>query len=297
MVTALTGYCGVACRQRPPRVPCRVPAGLVFGGSLPHNGASTRKWRNGRRAVFRWQCPYGRGGSNPPLRTERERPRHAFRRGLSRSSGMWIWEPPQRSEDGGVPPCAREDEGPRTSRFGALRAFVGGPWSCLGEESPVSRHLKILIEDCLLTQGAPSQLGLVRPGRASSRCRRSTVACSRRRLTSPSTRVAVGWRGVQRRRNDDGVSTDSTPLVRPVAPGDRDWVARDTAAGVDVDVRGASRGAHRSCRPTGLRGCPRWPARRARLGRRQGPGARGRRDQHHRAAARRWGGADEALFR
>lgn len=153
MVTALTGYCGVACRQGPRRVPCRVPAGLVFGGSLPHNGASTRKWRNGRRAVFRWQCPYGRGGSNPPLRTERERPRHAFRRGLSRSSGMWIWEPPQRSEDGGVPPCAREDEGPRTSRFGALRAFVGGPSSCLGEQSPVSHHLKILIEDCLLTQG------------------------------------------------------------------------------------------------------------------------------------------------
>ena len=32
-------------------------------------GRLTRKWRNGRRAVFRWQCPYGRGGSNPPLRT------------------------------------------------------------------------------------------------------------------------------------------------------------------------------------------------------------------------------------
>lgn len=91
--------------------------------------------------------------SYPPLRTERERPRHAFRRGLSRSSGMWIWEPPQRSEDGGVPPCAREDDGPRTSRFGAHRAFVGGPSSCLGEQSPVSHHLKILIEDCLLTQG------------------------------------------------------------------------------------------------------------------------------------------------
>ncbi len=32
-------------------------------------GGSTREWRNGRRAVFRWQCPYGRGGSNPPSRT------------------------------------------------------------------------------------------------------------------------------------------------------------------------------------------------------------------------------------
>lgn len=51
------------------------------------------------------------------------------------------------------------------------------------------------------------------------------MACSLTRLTSPSTRVAVGWRDVQRRRNDDGVSTDSTPLVRPVASGDRDWVA------------------------------------------------------------------------
>ncbi len=34
-------------------------------------GGLTREWRNGRRAVFRWQCPYGRGGSNPPSRTTR----------------------------------------------------------------------------------------------------------------------------------------------------------------------------------------------------------------------------------
>lgn len=115
MVTALTGYCGVACRQRPQRAPCRVPAGLVFGGSLPHNGASTRKWRNGRRAVFRWQCPYGRGGSNPPLRTRRR------------------WAPNLTVRG---PSCV-----------------CWGPSSCLGEQSPVSHHLKILIEDCLLTQG------------------------------------------------------------------------------------------------------------------------------------------------
>lgn len=95
----------------------------------------------------------GVGVQIPPCALNEKDPDTLFRRGLSRSSGMWIWEPPQRSEDGGVPPCAREDEGPRTSRFGALRAFVGGPSSCLGEQSPVSHHLKILIEDCLLTQG------------------------------------------------------------------------------------------------------------------------------------------------
>ncbi len=30
----------------------------------------TREWRNGRRAGFRCQCPKGRGGSNPPSRTQ-----------------------------------------------------------------------------------------------------------------------------------------------------------------------------------------------------------------------------------
>jgi hypothetical protein len=30
-----------------------------------------REWRNGRRAGFRCQCPKGRGGSNPPSRTQR----------------------------------------------------------------------------------------------------------------------------------------------------------------------------------------------------------------------------------
>ena len=34
---------------------------LVFSGA--------REWRNGRRAGFRCQCPKGRGGSNPPSRT------------------------------------------------------------------------------------------------------------------------------------------------------------------------------------------------------------------------------------
>src|SRR6478735_11681917 len=43
-----------------------------------------REWRNGRRAGFRCQCPKGRGGSNPPLRTDRDRPRQASRRGRSR---------------------------------------------------------------------------------------------------------------------------------------------------------------------------------------------------------------------
>src|SRR5699024_12138878 len=41
--------------------------------------ALTREWRNGRRAVFRWQCPYGRGGSNPPSRTHHEAPHHEVR--------------------------------------------------------------------------------------------------------------------------------------------------------------------------------------------------------------------------
>ena len=47
-------------------------AGTRFGvprGHAAHCLLVTREWRNGRRAVFRWQCPYGRGGSNPPSRT------------------------------------------------------------------------------------------------------------------------------------------------------------------------------------------------------------------------------------
>ena len=44
--------------------------GLPWRGSARHTRSShTRKWRNGRRAGFRCQCPQGRGGSNPPLRT------------------------------------------------------------------------------------------------------------------------------------------------------------------------------------------------------------------------------------
>jgi hypothetical protein len=38
---------------------------LVTGPS-----GSMRGWRNGRRAGFRCQCPQGRGGSNPPSRTQ-----------------------------------------------------------------------------------------------------------------------------------------------------------------------------------------------------------------------------------
>jgi hypothetical protein len=34
-----------------------------------------REWRNGRRAGFRCQCPKGRGGSNPPSRTQYKEPR------------------------------------------------------------------------------------------------------------------------------------------------------------------------------------------------------------------------------
>src|SRR5690606_27268474 len=33
-----------------------------------------REWRNGRRAGFRCQCPYGRGGSSPPSRTRSDGP-------------------------------------------------------------------------------------------------------------------------------------------------------------------------------------------------------------------------------
>ena len=36
-----------------------------------HSDAATEpRWRNGRRAVFRAQCPYGRVGSNPTLGTK-----------------------------------------------------------------------------------------------------------------------------------------------------------------------------------------------------------------------------------
>ncbi len=36
--------------------------------------AFAREWRNGRRAGFRCQCPKGRGGSNPPSRTQSKHP-------------------------------------------------------------------------------------------------------------------------------------------------------------------------------------------------------------------------------
>ena len=41
-----------------------------------HWTSSKRKWRNGRRAAFRSQCPKGRGGSNPPSRTVTKAPDH-----------------------------------------------------------------------------------------------------------------------------------------------------------------------------------------------------------------------------
>ena len=129
MVTALTGYCGVACRGRSPRAPCRVPAGLVFGGSLPHNGASTRKWRNGRRAVFRWQCPYGRGGSNPPLRTRTRKTPTCF------SSGSFSFfrhvdvGGAARNEPRRLPPCAR-GHGP------LARAGLGPTFGCTFRGTP-----------------------------------------------------------------------------------------------------------------------------------------------------------------
>ena len=41
-----------------------------FPGGRPPHCVSAREWRNGRRAGFRCQCPKGRGGSNPPSRTE-----------------------------------------------------------------------------------------------------------------------------------------------------------------------------------------------------------------------------------
>lgn len=43
--------------------------------------------------------------------------------------------------------------GPEPHGSGPIVRLFGGPSSCLGEQSPVSHHLKILIEDCLLTQG------------------------------------------------------------------------------------------------------------------------------------------------
>ena len=49
-----------------------------------------REWRNGRRAGFRCQCPKGRGGSNPPSRTE-EGP------GQSDLTGTFVVLPPGRA--------------------------------------------------------------------------------------------------------------------------------------------------------------------------------------------------------
>ena len=46
-----------------------VDAGCI-GHTRTAHASVTRKWRNGRRAGFRCQCPKGRGGSNPPLRTQ-----------------------------------------------------------------------------------------------------------------------------------------------------------------------------------------------------------------------------------
>src|SRR5665647_579014 len=46
------------------------PVRFGFRGGRPPHCVSAREWRNGRRAGFRCQCPKGRGGSNPPSRTE-----------------------------------------------------------------------------------------------------------------------------------------------------------------------------------------------------------------------------------
>ena len=40
--------------------------------AVNHGKEVAREWRNGRRAGFRCQCPKGRGGSNPPSRTQFE---------------------------------------------------------------------------------------------------------------------------------------------------------------------------------------------------------------------------------
>ena len=55
----------------------RVPASVswqggtrdIFGKLSSSERDDSREWRNGRRAGFRCQCPYGRGGSSPPSRT------------------------------------------------------------------------------------------------------------------------------------------------------------------------------------------------------------------------------------
>ena len=76
----LAGSRRAGCRERAVarvRHPCsavgRGWALLWDAGCIGHTGTAhasvTRKWRNGRRAGFRCQCPKGRGGSNPPLRT------------------------------------------------------------------------------------------------------------------------------------------------------------------------------------------------------------------------------------
>ena len=51
---------------------------------------TTRGWRNGRRAGFRCQCPQGRGGSNPPSRTEvNTKTSPGSRRGSAVSCSGW----------------------------------------------------------------------------------------------------------------------------------------------------------------------------------------------------------------
>ena len=54
------------------------------------------KWRNGRRAAFRAQCPTGRGGSNPPFGTNAR----------ARSS-VWIERSPAEAEVVGSSPTER----------------------------------------------------------------------------------------------------------------------------------------------------------------------------------------------
>lgn len=78
---------------------CRTPSGdrlvicrrcplclisLLLRGAGPGNRAGrvkevAREWRNGRRAGFRCQCPKGRGGSNPPSRTQMKESRSSDR--------------------------------------------------------------------------------------------------------------------------------------------------------------------------------------------------------------------------
>ena len=85
--TTVAGSAEAPCSMPPlagrhwPRWPFRYLGGLSVMLDLAVLTASNlrmraerraaREWRNGRRAGFRCQCPKGRGGSNPPSRTQK----------------------------------------------------------------------------------------------------------------------------------------------------------------------------------------------------------------------------------